>query len=361
MTPEQAVLARHRLWLGISNVGFWVVASVAGLCWLVWGRGTGSSLHPVAVALGVIAVQAVFDGVGGWWLMPAPRGAAAGFLRGWIRGVLVHSLVLLAVGFVTALGLRWTGGFCLGVAISIGVLALGRGFLFRAVSGGSMRKAAMEGGEKVSVSAVGDPAFTGGVVGFGRRATILLPESWMDGVPRPELAVEVFRRRWQIAQGLPGQAFLLVLAWNLIGVWVGGMVVDLSTLPLGHALMGLACWMTLWTFASLLVLPVLGRGTVFAADRAAADAGLDPSQWIRLYPKLTGEDGNSKAALQNIFYPIPSAELRLRSLRDSRRWVVLGPVARGNLYYSLAGLTLLGRSVHCNVGRPGLWVFPPMT
>ncbi len=219
----------------------------------------------------------------------------------------------------------------------------------------------MEGGETVSVSSVGDPAFTGGIVGFGRGATILLPESWMDRVPRPEMAVEVFRRRWQIKQGLPGRAFLLVLAWNLIGAWIGSFVIDPSVHSLGYALVGLACWMTLWTFVSLLVLPVLGRGTVFAADRAAADAGLDPSGWIRLFPKLTGEDGNSRASLQNIFYPIPSAELRLRSLGESRRELVLGTVARGNLYYSMAGLTLLGRSVHCNVGRPGLWVFPPMT
>jgi hypothetical protein len=315
----------------------------------------------VAVAFGVIAVQAIFDGVGGWWLMPAPRSGAAGFLRGWIRGVLVHSLVLVAVGAVGTLSLRWTGGFCTGVAVSSALLALGRGILFSVVSGGPIRQAAMEGGETVSVCALGDPAFTGGVVGFGRGATILLPESWMDRVPRPELAVEVFRRRWQIEQGLPGRAFLLLLAWNLIGVWVGSFVLDPSVLPLGHALMGLACWMTLWTFVSLLVLPVLGRGTVFAADRAAADAGLDPSEWIRLFPKLTGEDGNSRAALQNIFYPIPSVELRLRSRKESRRGLVLGAVARGNLYYSLAGLTLLGRSVHCNVGRPGLWVFPPMT
>ncbi len=361
MTAEQAVLARRRLWLGISNVGFWVVASAVGLWWLVWGRSGGASLNPFVVGLGVIAVQGIFDGVGGWWLMPAPRGSAAGFLRGWIRGVLVHSLGLVAVGVVGTLSLRWTGGFCTGVVVSSALLALGRGFLFSAVSGGPIRKAVMEGGETVSVSRVGDPAFTGGVIGFGRGAKVLMPETWMDRVPRPDLAVEVFRRRWQIEQGLPGRAFLLVLAWNLIGAWVGGMVVDLSTLPLGYALMGFACWMTLWTFASLLVLPVLGRGTVFASDRAAADAGMDPSGWIRLFPKLTGEDGNSRAALQNIFYPIPSAELRLRSLGAKRGGLVLGPVARGNLYYSLAGLTLLGRSVHCNVGRPGLWVFPPMT
>jgi hypothetical protein len=361
MTVEQAVLARRRLLLGITNVGFWVVASVVGLGWLAWGRSAASSLSPVAVALGVIAVQGILDGVGGWWLMPAPRGSGAGFLRGWLRGVLVHSSVLAAAGIVGALSLRWTGGFCTGVAVSSLLLALGRGFLFGAVSGGPIREATMEGGDTVWVSAVGDPAFTGGILGFGRGAKILLPEAWKDRLPRPELAVEVVRRRWLIAQGLPGRAFLLLLAWNLIGAWVGSVVVDPSVFSLGYALMGFACWMTLWTFVSLLVLPALGRGTVFAADRAAADAGLDPSGWIRLFPQLTGEDGSSRASLQNIFYPIPSAELRLRSLGESRRELVLGTVARGNLYYSMAGLTLLGRSVHCNVGRPGLWVFPPMT
>jgi hypothetical protein len=361
MTTEQSVLARQRLWLGITHVGFWVVVSVAGLCWLRWGRTADSTLNPVAVVLGVIAVQGVFDAVGGWWLMPLPRSGAVGFLRGWIRGLLVHSAVLAGVGVLGILSLRMTGGFCGGVALASVLLALGRGFLFRAISGGAIREAVIEGGEKVRVHSVGDPSFTGGVVGLGRGATIVIPEGWLHRVPRPELAVELFRRRWQIEQGLPGRAFLLLLAWNLVGAWVGGLVVDPGSLSAGHAMLGHACWMTVWTFLSLLLLPSLGRGTVLEADRAAAKAGLDPSAWIRLFPKLTGEDGNSKAALQNIFYPIPSAEIRLRSLGEARARLVLGPVARGNLYYSVAGLTLLGRSVHCNVGRPGLWVFPPMT
>ena len=38
---------------------------------------------------------------------------------------------------------------------------------------------------------------------------------------------------------------------------------------------------------------------------------------------------------------------------------VLGNLARINLYYSWATLTLLGRAVHCNVGQPALWVLPP--
>ena len=105
------------------------------------------------------------------------------------------------------------------------------------------------------------------------------------------------------------------------------------------------------------MLPSFSRGIVGGADRAAADAGLAPAGWITRFPELTGEDGSANAAVQTIFYPIPSVEMRLRSNDDAP--LVLSSLARNNLYYSWATLTLLGRAVHCNVGRPVLWVFPP--
>lgn len=359
MTTEQTHLARRRLGLGITNVGFWVVAATAALGWMVWGQSADPSLSLPVFALGCIAVQGAFDFVGGWVLMPMPRPSPMGFLQVWLRGVIVHSAVLVAAGAVALLSLRWTGGFCAGVAVSSVLLAVGRRWIHGGVCGGRIRKVVLEGGEGVLVTEVRDPAFTGGIVGFGRGAGILIPDAWLDRVPRVELTVEIVRRRWQVGQGLPGRAFLLLLMWNLLGVWIGENVVDWGELPAGDALISLACWMTLWTFVSLLILPVLSRGTVYLADRAAAEAGMDPRGWIGLFPGITGEDGNPRAALQNIFYPIPSAAMRLRSLGESRTGVGLGNLARGNLYQSLAGLTLLGRAVHCNVGRPALWFFPP--
>lgn len=359
MTTEQAALARRRLGLGITNVGVWVVASAAGLGWMAWGRDSDSGLGLPLFALGCIAVQGAFDFVGGWWLMPVPRPRALGFLRVWLRGVTVHSAVLAVAGTVALLSLRWTGGFCAGVAVSSVLLALGRLWIHRGVFGGRIGKEVLGHGEGVLVTKAGDPAFTGGLVGFGRGAGILIPEAWLGRVPRAELSVEILRRRWQVRHGLPVRAFLVLLMWNLLGVWIGEVVVDWGELPAGQALISLACWMTLWTFVSLLILPFLSRGTVHGADQAAVEAGMDPRGWIELFPGITGEDGNPRAALQNIFYPIPSAAMRLRSLGESRSGVVLGNLARTNLYQSVAGLTLLGRAVHCNVGRPALWVFPP--
>ena len=51
--------------------------------------------------------------------------------------------------------------------------------------------------------------------------------------------------------------------------------------------------------------------------------------------------------------------MRQDALANPAAGFVPGNLARNNLYYSWAAFTLLGRAVHCNVGRPALWVFPP--
>jgi len=362
MNPEQSLLARRRLQLGITNVGTWVLASIAGLGWLIAVRPELGAAGLLGVGVGALALQAVFDVVGGFVWLPDPRLEFRGFLARWTRGVVVHALAMLGVGAAAALSYRWTGGFCAGLAVSTAVLALGRGRLHAAISGAGVHRRSGDGGECLLLTRVDDPAFTGGLEGFGARAAILVPESWRERLSPSDLKVELARRRWRLRQGLPLRTLLVLLLWNLIGCQLGGWLLNPAGLSLGAAVLGQACWMTLWSFLGLLVLPVLGRASVHAADRAAAAAGLDPSGWIRRFPSLTGEDGNPRPILETIFYPIPSADRRIRRLdptQDGQVGFLLGDLARSQLYFSLAGLTLLGRAVHCNVGRPALWVFPP--
>ena len=359
MTPTQMQLARRRLWLGITNVGFWVLAACAGLYWLVTCSAAAPGTRLLfAIGAGTFAVQAVFDFIGGVTLMPGPRPTVMTFLHGWSRGVLGHSLVLAVVGIVSAISLRLTGGFSAGIVVAMVALALGRRHLLRAIGGVAITEIAHDG-EKILTVAVNDPAFTGGIVGLERRAKSLLPTRWLITLPKPELSAESSRRRWQIANDLPARAFILILLWNLLGTFIGTRVLHLADRTPAVALLGHACWMTLWTFASLLVLPAFSRKAVFTADRAASDSGLDPRAWIARFPELVGEDGSANAAVQTIFYPVPSAEMRLRLLGQPPTGFVPGSLARGNLFYSWATFTLLGRAVHCNVGRPALWVFPP--
>ena len=359
MTPQQLELARRRLWLGITNVGLWVLMAAMGLCCLVSCDNSGMGIrHLGSIFVTVLATQAVFDFVGGIKLMPGPRPSVTTFLRRWSRGVFGHTLVLTTVGAVSALSLRVTGGFGAGIVLTTTALVFGRQQLLRAIAGGVIAEQPHDG-EKILTVALGDPAFTGGIVGLGRRAKSLLPTRWVTTLPEPELTVELARRRWQIANSLPARAFMLILLWNLLGTFIGTEVFQFAARPPAVALSGHACWMTLWAFVSLLVLPALSRKAVFAADHAATDSGHDPRSWITRFPVLVGEDGSPNAVVQAIFYPVPSAETRLRQVAHPSTGFVAGNLARSNLYYSWATFTLLGRAVHCNVGRPALWVFPP--
>jgi len=359
MTPAQIQLAQRRLWLGITNVGFWVLAAGSGLWWLVMSRADAPSPQLIiAIGVGVIAGQAVFDFIGGALLMPAPRPTITAFLPGWSRGLIGHTLVMAGVGLLSYASFRLTGGFCFAILLATAGLAFGRRPLFRALTGVSTQEVSLDGGTILTADPT-DSAFTGGIVSLGRRARSLLPARWVRSLPPGELAAETSRRQWQMRSGLPGRALILVLGWNLLGAQAGTLAFKLVERTTAVALLGHACWMTLWAFGGLLVLPALSRLAVFAADRAAAEAGHDPRPWIARFPGLVGEDGSSIFAVQTVFYPIPSAPLRLRQLERPRSGFVPGNLARSNLYYSWATLTMLGRAVHCNVGRPALWVFPP--
>jgi hypothetical protein len=359
MTPAQIELAGRRLRLGIANVGFWVLAATGGICWLA-GRA-GNPIDPrlgLLIGVAAVGVQAVFDVIGGFWLMPDPRPKAAVFLRRWFPGALGHTVAVAGVGLLSYASFVLTSGFAPAVLVASTALALGRTHLLRMIGGASLSRITRDGKAEIT-AVVDDPAFTGGLFGFGRGAGSVLPAGWRESLPKAELAVETRRREWQIANGLPGRAFLLVLIWNLLGASLGTIALGLATRAPTDALLGYACWMTLWTFGSLLVFPVLSRKVVFAADRAAADSGLDVRAWIKRFPGLIGEDGASSAAVQTIFYPIPAAAMRLEALANPAAGFIPGNLARSNLYYSWAAFTLLGRAVHCNAGRPALWVFPP--
>lgn len=359
MTLAQTQLAGRRLSLGIINVGFWVLAAVAGIVWLAVAEPYPPNDGVIlAIVVGVFAVQAVFDFFGGYVLMPAPRPSAMLFLRSWLRGFLGHTFVLAVVGIANGISLRLTGGFGAGMVLSMFALAIGRLHFLRFI-GGATTAEVMQDGETVLVAKAQDPAFTGGIVGLGRRAKSLLPEAWLDSLPKSELAAESTRRRWQIANAISSRSFILILLWNLLGTLIGTEVLQLAACPLAVALLAHACWMTLWTFVSLLILPSLSRKAVFAADRAAADSGRDVRAWIARFPTLVCEDGSANSAVHTIFYPVPSAQMRLRQLGQPSTGFIPGNLARSNLYYSWATFTLLGRAVHCNVGRPSLWVFPP--
>ncbi|MEK0445739.1 MAG: hypothetical protein RLZZ399_1060 [Verrucomicrobiota bacterium] len=360
MTEIQKQTAHRRLLLGISNVGLWVLLSLAGLLWFLPAAASALRLsHLFAVLLGVITVQSLFDLVGGTLLMPSPSSGLARFLQIWFRGMFTHTLLLCAVGVLSYWSFRLSGGFGIAVAAaSLGLFSLRRQIL-HFVSGIHTYRSPIAG-EACWIAAATDPSFTGGTCGLGQAAKPLLPESWQTQLAAPEIQTVVQRRLWEIKNRLPARALLLSLAWNLAGCAIGSRLLEMPLRSPESALLFQCCWMTLWSFAALLLLPSWSRGSVFHADRIMAARGLDVRSWIHKFPAITGEDGNAKTLLQRIFYPIPSAGERTVQLEQPASSPNCGNVARVNLFLSLSALTILGRCVHCNVGRPELWIFPPV-
>lgn len=359
MTELQIKTARRRLTLGIANVGLWVAVSVAGIFWVSSRKMV--SLHPVDLLrflVAAVTVQSLFDWMGGTILMPPEDAAPRRFFLPWIRGVLAHSFLLCGSGVLCYWNFRLSGGFSLAVLLASSSLFIFRRQVLRFVSGVRADPADLAGHAVLGADST-DPSFTGATCGIGGSALILLPERWRKSLSHSQIATLIQRRLWEVETHLPARSLLASLCWNLAGCQSGSLVLALPGRLPEQALLLQCFWMTLWGFLGLLILPALSRSSVLGADRAAKAKNLDAKGWIEAFPAITGEDGNPKFLVQRVFYPIPSAEERIRGLATSPDLPFLGNVARTNLFLSLATLTILGRCVHCNVGRPELWVFPP--
>jgi hypothetical protein len=101
---------------------------------------------------------------------------------------------------------------------------------------------------------------------------------------------------------------------------------------------------------------------VYAADRAVRDAvgQAAVSDAITQLDRWQDDEAERSPGVERIFHPVPSRGNRLRALT-----VPVEPtdgahqLTRLALFSSVATLSLLGRVVHCNIGRPALWVVYP--
>jgi len=123
----------------------------------------------------------------------------------------------------------------------------------------------------------------------------------------------------------------------------------------------LSLWFTLWSFLGLLVLPTFSRRGVQELDERLRETTPDKSRLeeaVRTLDGLQDDEPERPSFVEAIFHPIPSVNNRIER-RERSRLPGCWDAARTAVYLSSAGLGLLGRAVHCNCGRPGLWVFLP--
>jgi uncharacterized protein YbjT (DUF2867 family) len=383
-TPEAGAVSRvsgygrARLWLGISAVGTLVLLAAFALALgLPAQLAPAADAHPISHLLAVLTfvaiyavVQLPFDVFGGF-LLPLRYARAhpppGRYLLGLARGMMAHSAVL----FASAVALLYAGKYG-GVAGTVAaglvlILALlrGRVALASVVAPLELTPSGPEAaaGDRIPVVMAESPdeGFTGGVVGVVRPRFHLLPMKWREVLGPDGIEVAVNRRCLAVKTGSWRRGRVLALAFTAVGLAVAALLVGPARLGTAAGTIELSLWFTLWSFVGLLTLPTWSRRGVSEVDARVLADGCPPEvveQTTRRLDDLQDGERDRPPLVEAIFHPLPSLNQRLRGPHAHGRsgyW----DAARTTVYLSLAGLGLLGRAVHCNCGRPALWVFLP--
>lgn len=370
---------RARLWLGISAVGTLVtlaaVALAVGLPSMIV-PGSDSSMGAQIIALmffvlGYMAIQLPFDFMGGYWL-PKQFGrnhpSLKAFSVGITRGVFTHGCLMLGSGVLLMIAGRYAG---VPGTVAAGLLIVLSMLLFRVQIAATMARISKAVGvvsqrasdDQLNVVCVesADEGFTGGIVGVFRPRFQWMPKKWHEVLGPEGFELAAIRRTLAIRTGSWRRGRMVSISFTATGLLVAAIMVDSAELGTASGTIQLSLWFTLWSFLGLLTLPTLSRRGVVEIDERAQADGL-PASLMRgnteLLDRLQDSEPTRPSLVETIFHPVPSVENRLEGPRAHH---VIGcwDAARTTVFLSVAGLGLLGRAVHCNCGRPSLWVFLP--
>ncbi len=204
-----------------------------------------------------------------------------------------------------------------------------------------------------------DPGFTGGVVGLPGQETIVIPHGWLEGLSPQQLATAVARRLLAIDSGGRSRGLAVALAWVVVGFSVSALLPGAGTQSVAQ-LVTTCCGFTCWTFLGLLVLPTVSRQASYAIDRRVIQLGVAESlldSTLSTLDRVQDDEPRRPAFIEAIFHPVPSVAKRQQIANSSH--VGAWHVARMVLFLSWSCMGLLSRAVHCNAGRPELWVMLP--
>jgi hypothetical protein len=376
--------ARARLLLGITCVGSLVSISALAL----W-KELPQSLLPSSATFGfreLLQIAAVmglfvlwllpFDYYGGFWL-PARFGKSDQTFGKWFRSYAVATATqaLLFVIFsclivLLSQRLGMIGGVSVVIAGMITCFVVRNRMLL-------YREERHSASDQNLLNALGiirswhlaipsilivdhqDIGFTGGIVGWGSHARIVIPKAWLT-FSSHQLATAIARRAVAVHNGSYSRGLLLAFAWNLTGFLICSLIPG-AGLASVRGLVTAICGFTIWSFLGLLTLPTVSRNASLRIDQELAKQGV-PSSLISatafsMDQLQDGEPARSRL-VETIFHPVPS--LISRNPREPVRGLSAWNVARTTLFLSWACLGLLSRCVHCNVGRPELWTMLPI-
>ena len=387
MSSSNISYARARLLLGVFGVGSIVVTSLALIVTgmperilptaEVWQWQDPLSL---AAFIGIyICVMMPLDFWGGYYL-PRRYGRASislrSYLGDWVRGTTLQAAVFFVSGMLLLAAGRSAG--LLGVAAMLLLIMVACLYLQQnhalaekvQLGQNNQRKldAALLQLDKlglrpipVAVRSSRDVGFTGGIVGMPGRETSIVPERWINLLSVEELSVVLARRSVAVSSESRSRGILLAIGWCLssfilsASLW-GVEIVSVASLV--TVLLGAA----LFTFLGLLILPMISRQSSYQIDQQVADCGVAAEALTGMIEKLDRLQDNEperSPIIESIFHPIPSVANRKSSSKLVPAVPTAWHAARMTIFLSWASVGLLSRAVHCNVGRPDLWLMLP--
>ena len=380
--PERPGYGRARLWLGISAVGSIVVVATialltnlpARLLPMADARLSTQVMALLVFVLCYVAFQVPFDFCGGY-LLPLryerQHDQLKTFLLRLLRGVSVHAGLLVTISITLLLAGR-TGG-------SVSVIALATLWILLILRARIPLASAMAAFDLTPSSALPsedspasmlptymaespDEGFTGGVVGVTQPRLLLIPTHWQETLDSESFSIAVQRRQMAAQTGSWRRGRLLAFAFTVSGIILAAVLVGGERLATAEGIVSFSLIFTLWSFLGLLTLPTPSRRGVAEVDQAVLASGCPRDaieKAMTLLDDLQDRERTRPPLIETVFHPVPSVQSRLHgphatSIRGG--W----DSARTAVFLSAAGLGLLSRAVHCNCGRPSLWVFLPI-
>jgi hypothetical protein len=371
-------LARKRLLLGSSNVGVMVVVSsillLTGSLKLLFSNQSFSTFHDffslVIFFFTFAVLQSGFDLMGA---TACERDEVYPDLKVIFTALLRGIIFQTAIVFSSALLIH----FC---AIALG----GFGALFMMcsifyfLSKLKIRIAKMISPELLleqvedqqTIVSSNQPSFHGGIF----KNEDLFSKNILSALTSEESQILHARRKLILQSGAARLAEKYAFGILLIGASVGIFIFGIRPQTVS-GLCEFALWNSIWSFICLLIIPTFDRQSVFDADRALLQQGIDKAIFesaIRKQDAFFDDEKVRTKMIEKIFHPIPMLEDRIAEIRNfdlsqikKKRFFNSIPFApwhilRQSLYLSWGSLNLISRSVHCSVGRPQCWVFLPV-
>lgn len=378
--PRASGYGRARLWLGISAVGTMVVLATLALAIGLPSRASdlfapslgGQALLLVAFLVAYAAIHLPFDVLGGY-ILPRRFGRhhppLMKFAGGLLRGVVAHTYLLAFIGAGLLLAGRSFGvpgviGVCALLSLTLLATRSPLARMFSPLQDSTIDKMAVQPEPSqlpTDFFASDDEGFTGGIIGVLRPRRVLMPQRWLQELGQLKITVVMRRRELAVRTGSWARGRLLALGFTLLGVVLAAFVVGPARIGTGEGIITFSLVFTLWSFIGLLTLPTPSRAGVAEVDAVLRASGIDQAlidETIRKLDTLQDAEPERSVGVEAIFHPVPSVRSRIEGPMNRNPLGFLD-AARTTVFLSAAGLGLLGRAVHCNCGRPALWIFLP--